>query len=63
MTTPLRQALETVRDACLRHVRDTITREKTAVLRNPLGSTTPDFLGFLDMTDDENRHSAVLRWL
>lgn len=63
ITGPLRQALETVRDAWLRHVRDTITREKAEVLRNLLGSTTPDFLGLLDMTDDENRHSAVLRWL
>jgi len=60
---PLRHTLETIRDAWLRRVRDTITREKAEVLKNLLGSTTPDFLGLLDLTDDENRHSAVLRWL
>jgi hypothetical protein len=44
-------------------VRGTITREKAEILKNLLGSTTPDFLSLLDLTDDENRHSAVLRWL
>lgn len=63
VTEPLRHTLETVRDAWLRRVRDTITREKAEVLKNLLGSTTPDFLGLLDLTHDENRHSAVLRWL
>jgi hypothetical protein len=36
---------------------------KIDTLNRLLGQPVPDVLGLLDLTDDENRHTAVLRWL
>jgi hypothetical protein len=46
-------------------VRATMTLgfKRSTVLRQLLGDPAPDLLGILQREDDENSHSAVLRWL
>lgn len=36
---------------------------KAAVVRDLLAAAAPNFMDILDVADDENRHSAVIRWL
>ena len=55
--------LTRLHDTWVSHVRARLAPQKVKILAALLASTTPDFLGLLDLSADENRHSAVLRWL
>jgi hypothetical protein len=61
--TSLEPLLTRLRDSWVSHVRARLAPQKVKILATLLASTTPDFLGLLDLSADENRHSAVLRWL
>jgi hypothetical protein len=54
-------------DAALRawrkHVARALGQRKIAAAEKLLAGDAPDFMGILDVADDENRHSAALRWL
>lgn len=61
--TSLAPLLTRLHDTWVSHVRVGLAPQKVKILATLLASTTPDFLGLLDLSGDENRHSAVLRWL
>lgn len=61
--TSLAPLLARLHDTWVSHVRARLAPQKVKILATLLASTTPDFLGLLDLSADENRHSAVLRWL
>ena len=61
--TSLGPLLTRLHDAWVSHVRARLAPQKAKTLATLLASNTPDFLGLLDLSADENRHSAVLRWL
>lgn len=45
------------------HVARTLDQGKIAAAQKLLAGDAPNFMGILDVADDENRHSAALRWL
>lgn len=61
--TSLAPLLTHLHDTWVSHVRAGLAPQKVKILAALLASTTPDFLRLLDLSGDENRHSAVLRWL
>lgn len=55
--------LETILDTWQKKVLSALGPVKIAAARDLLAGPAPNFLEILDLGNDENRHSAIIRWL
>lgn len=60
---PLCRLIQDVYAAWLRRVRHVLGADRIEALQKLLKVRVPDFLGLLEISKSENRHSAILRWL